>query len=176
MSPNDILITPGVYSDTIPYNSAASFIPSSDNGVTDQYSIGNLYVLLNRVELQEKRDYNNQGKLIKITYPAEHDNLSWIVAFQVNPSVSASLKYGIYIDIDHVHGSGGSTDPLSKQISVNPFYLPEYVLYVDRISHAISSYDVTYYSCNGTGWDIPIRLLDLDGKAWYVNDTNVVQL
>ena len=58
--------------------------------------------------------------------------LNWVIAFGSSASTGDAVQYGIYVDIDHVAGSGATADPLGKPITADPLTLPEYVIYIDK--------------------------------------------
>ena len=88
-----------------------------------------------------------------------------------------TLRYGLYFDIDHVKGSGATSDPLGKPVAVDPLYLPEYVLYVHRGSGGVvSPADSLFYRWNGAGWDPPQALASIGGDIWLDAATNAVQV
>ncbi len=79
---------------------------------------------------------------------------SWIFAFGT-AGISDGVAYGIYIDADHLLGSGGTTGPLpfNKKITVDNLYLPDYVLYITPAADAVVPSDVMLYTWTGTQWD-----------------------
>ncbi len=44
--------------------------------------------------------------------------LNWVFAFESSAAAGDAVQYGIYVDIDHATGSGATSDPLGKPITV----------------------------------------------------------
>ena len=153
---------------TVDYSPTLTYLESSNEISTDQYWLGDLHMMLNRVRL--KAD----------DYPASFDNYSWIIAFEASETlIDPIISYGIYIDIDHVSGSGAGADPRGKSIVADSLYLPEYVLYIDRSRDGMDPIDpaqIQLYRWNGTSWNPAQTLASEGGDAWYSENDNVVQL
>lgn len=137
------------------YDPAYSYVASSPDGGWGEYELGDLHVMLDRT-------YNN-------------NNFNWVIAFQASSSVN-TLQYGIYIDSDHVEGSGATSDPLGKPISVDSLYRPEFVIYIDRSGDLVDADQIGFYQWNGDTWAPYRSLSGLGGDAWYSPDTQAVQL
>jgi len=97
--PNTIL------SATVRYDPILTFIATGAVNQAEPYALDKLHVMLNRMQLRPTGA------------PNEFDNYSWIFAFKSTAIASDPVMAGVYIDIDHVAGSGGSTDPLGKPIA-----------------------------------------------------------
>ena len=137
------------------YDPALTLI-ATGAGAAGAYGLGALHVIVDR------------------TYTG---NLAWAIVFGTGVSESDALSYGHYFDIDHVKDSGATFDPLGKPVSVNPLYLPEYALYIDRESgNTLDPAKALFYRWNGTGWDPPQALWAIGGDVWLDAATNAVQV
>jgi len=155
--PNSILMTPdGLNNPT--------YIASSANVVQDDYRLTDLHIALNDMDLRSSE------------YPKDGGNYDWIFAFGVEPTISAPVRYMLYIDNDHIAGSGGTVDPLGKPILVDSMYRPEYVVVVERTDNTISTNEVTIYQWIGNSWLPATTLTSLGGDAWYSDAENAIQL
>ncbi len=139
------------------YDPAMTLVAASPQQDFDPYDLGELHVMLDHA------------------YDANH-NYSWVFAFQAAPNVTGTVRYGVYLDVDHQAGSGATTDPLGKPITVDPLYLPDYVLYVDRIGNTVSGANVDLYHWNGSAWDAPRTLAAIGGDAWFVASSHAIHL
>ena len=62
-------------------------------------------------------------------------------------------------------------------MSVDPLYLPEFALYINRESgNALDPANAFFYRWNGTGWDPPQALGAIGGDIWLDAATNAVQV
>ena len=77
--------------------------------------ITDLHIAINRIDLKHP------------SYPDVDGNYDWIIAFGVVPTITENVRYMIYIDNDHILGSGATLDPLGQPITVENMYLPEFV-------------------------------------------------
>ncbi|MEZ4862556.1 MAG: SdrD B-like domain-containing protein [Caldilineaceae bacterium] len=151
------------------YDPAQTYVASSATTNVGQYELGDLHVLLNRVDL-------------KNDYPNIVDNYNWIFAFGASATITQTLKYGLYLDTDHRLNSGATFDPLGKPITADELFLPEYAIYVERLAerganpNAIDPALVTLYAWNGASWSPGQTLAELGSDAWFAADTNAVQL
>ena len=153
------------------YTPTLTYLESGLEEPLDQYWLGDLHMMLNRVDIKDGG------------YPSTFDNYGWVIAFEVSDFLTdPSINYGIYIDIDHVAGSGATIDPLGKSVSVNSQFLPEYVLYVDRTIDSVNPVPQIdpersqFFRWNGTTWSPANSLASDGGDAWYSDIESVVQL
>ncbi|MBX3014633.1 MAG: hypothetical protein KF832_24145 [Caldilineaceae bacterium] len=142
------------------YSPAMTAIASSTTTAAPGYELGNVHIMLNRLALRSA------------SYPNAADNYSWLLAFGIAGSPTAAVTYGIYVDADHVAGSGGTTDPKGKAIPVAPLYLPEYVIYVTPAptGDPITANQVTLYSWTGAAWDGGKSFTSIGGDAWVATE------
>lgn len=137
------------------YNPALSAVAASPNEGLGAHELRALHVMLNRV-------YSG--------------SLNWVVAFGAAGPISATVKYALYVDADHIAGSGATSDELGQPLAVHSLYLPDYLLYVDRIGDAVTPNQVRLHTWNGSSWSPPQKLDSIGGDAWYAPDTQAVQL
>ncbi len=144
-----------IISTTQNYLPAWTFIAASPGDSGNEYDVGNLHVMTDRY------------------YDGNH---YWAIAFEAAAAIGGSVKYGIYIDVDHVENSGAAADPLGKPISTDGLFRPEYVIYVHRAGNTVASSDVSYFQWNGSSWDPVQSLASLGGVAWYEDATHGIQI
>lgn len=113
--------------------------PSNPNGNCGDYAIGDLHIMLNRTDL----DLSPTPEVLPF------DSLEWILAFEVAPNVTDTTEYAVYVDIDHVEGSGAPIDPKGYSILIDNRYRPEYVLYIKREGNTVTPDTIEYFS-----WDV----------------------
>jgi hypothetical protein len=153
------------------YNAEMTYIAGSTltpPAIAAEYDVNALHIMMNRVYL--KAD----------AFPTEADNLHWLFAFDTAIAPTTTVKYGLYVDSDHLPNSGGTSDPLGKAITVDPLYLPDYVLYVTPgVGGAIAPENIMLYSWTPAtqSWDAGKTLTNIGGDAWYATDgTQAIQL
>ena len=136
------------------YDPALTYVADSPNGPGGDFQIGKLHMILDRV-------YN-------LSY-------NWVFAFEVAPTIADSLRYGIYIDADHIAGSGAPSDPLGKPIETLGLYRPEYVIYLSRVGQTVDAGSALFASWSGTSWTMT-QLSATGGLSWFDPATSVVQM
>ena len=153
------------------YNAEMTYIASSGPStatIPAGYDLGDLHIMNNRVALRSN------------LYPNASANLNWIFAFSTDGQLAPTIKYGIYIDADHIVNAGSPTDPLGKTITVDSLYLPDYVLYITPTDNgSIAPSNIVLYSWlpQAKSWDGGKTLASTGGDAWFATDgTNTVQL
>jgi hypothetical protein len=93
------------------------------------------------------------------------DNQYWY--FGLDTSIlDSGIAYGLYIDLDHLDGSGGTFDPRGYPVSAIPAHRPEHVIYFLDWNGV---YDGAVYSWTGGGWSSPQWLSDLVTDVDYYN-------
>ena len=59
------------------------------------------------------------------------DKDAWYIGFNVNPVLTGTVWYGLYLDADQKDASGATAAPASRpQIAAVSYYRPEYAIYV----------------------------------------------
>ncbi len=141
-------------------------IASSTTTGQGEHELGDLHVMLNRIALRSGQ------------HPEDTDNHNWIFAFDVSPTVTQTVRYVLYIDTDHLPGSGVSGAPADTPhaVTVKNTNLPEYMIVVERDDNNITTTDVKVYEGVNNSW-VPSRTLyDLGGDAWYSPVDEAIQL
>lgn len=88
----------------------------------------------------------------------------WYFGFAIPDSPDNNATFSLYLDVDHVLGSGGTFDPKGYQISTISGYLPEYVVYVLQNAGSFSADQVHLYRWTGTTWDTVTILSAIGGE------------
>ncbi|MGL4648834.1 MAG: hypothetical protein ACRC1H_05455, partial [Caldilineaceae bacterium] len=106
---------------------------------------------------------------------------AWVIAFGAAAEPSQPVEYTIYIDADHLAGSGGTTHPVSgAPLPVNTHFLPEYLIIVPRTAMTVLPSQVLLYTWNAkvapARWNVPQSLTTILGSGWFDADTDSVQL
>jgi hypothetical protein len=162
-----------ILSTTADYDPASTKVAINSDVDTNQFQVGDLHVMLNRIELRP--DNSNQ-------FPRRFDEYSWVIAFETSSMITHTMQYGIYIDINHQDGVGANVDPQGKPISVQALYRPEYVIYAPRIfenqgmPESVDPTSILVYRWNGTAWNPPQALASMGGDAWYSSGEQAVQI
>ncbi len=180
--PYTITILATTYTNTL-FSTTKYYLPeltqvaSSGTAGSDVFALDALHVMLDR----------SYAKM-----PNGTDlNLNWAVAFNIQLNAGQAVRYGIYVDNNHIartipcgaagaSDAGGQNDPLGQAIDTYSIYAPEYVVYVDWDGSAITA--VNYYRWNGTKanpnctWAPPVELENLGGMAWFDPATSSIEL
>jgi hypothetical protein len=137
------------------YEPGLTYIASSPSEGLAAYDLGALHVMLDRV-------YGG--------------SLNWVIAFGTTAGISDTVRYSVFVDSDHIAGSGAPSHLLVPPIQVEPLYLPDYMVSVTLRNGAIQQEDVELFTWTGSSWSPPQRLSSIGGDAWFAPDTNAVQL
>jgi hypothetical protein len=168
-SPNSLLTNNAQY---VP---AMTEVATSGAVTSDEYALDRLHMLIDRTYYITR---TNEPDIVR--------NLNWVLAFNINPTPGKPVRYGIYVDNNHIAAApcgtpgavdgGGVGDPIGQGVAGSPQYAPEYVLYVEWDGSAVSS--VYYYRWNSTKcqWAPAAELKSLGGWYWYDPATRAVQL
>ena len=99
-------------------------------------------------------------------------NTAWFIGFNANTDPVIDKTYVIYLDTDHVDGSGGSAPPeRGYAVTTVPAHQPEYVLYIDQISGQITAQNTWIYTWAGSSWSYGQTLLSRGGALVYTPGT-----
>lgn len=97
---------------------------------------------------------------------ATQSNGYWFLGFNANMT-SPDMTYVIYIDLDHLDGSGAIKPPeRSYLVSTITGHQPEYTIYVDKKSEVINAQNTWVYAWNGTAWSAGQRLSTIGGSVY----------
>ena len=117
------------------------------------------------------------------TLYAVQDKDYWYIGFNVNPVLTGTIWYGIYLDADQINASGATAAPAGRpQITAVSYYRPEYALYVLYNSTQFNTTTIPLYDWNRTigAWNPPRNLLDpvqvVGGAFTYSPTLNYVEL
>jgi hypothetical protein len=88
----------------------------------------------------------------------------WYFGFATPDSPVNNATFALYLDVDHVLGSGGTFDPKGYLISTISGYQPEYVIYVLQNAGSFSADQVHLYRWTGTAWDTVTILSAIGGE------------
>lgn len=153
------------------YAAAMTYIAEStvtSPAIAADYDLNALHIMANRINLKA------------VDFPKTVDSPHWLLAFDTRVAPTTTVKYGIYVDWDHLPNSGGTSDPLGKAITVDTLYLPDYVIYVTPATNgAITPDNIMFYSWtpSAQSWDAGKSLTSIGGDAWYATDgTRAIQL
>jgi hypothetical protein len=99
-------------------------------------------------------------------------NTAWYFGFNANIEPAANMTYVIYIDTDHLDGSGGSIPPMRPYfVSTIPAHQPEYVLFVDQVAGTLTAQNATIFTWNGSGWNFGQTLSAAGGALIFTPGT-----
>ncbi|MCC9078013.1 fibronectin type III domain-containing protein [Litorilinea aerophila] len=139
------------------YDPLLTQVATSPDGGWGAYELGDLHIMLNRPT-------------------GDENNLYWVIAFGTPNPVTGTVRYGLYVDVDHREGEGGSTDPMGKPIAVDPLYAPDYVLYIDRNGDTLDAGNSFFLEWDGQSWMPRPSLAGIGGQVHYDSTTQAVQL
>ncbi len=88
------------------------------------------------------------------------DKDDWFFGFDAMTGAE-DMVYVLYLDLDHVDGSGADTDARGYSITTDWAHLPEYAIYVRQVGGAFSANQTLIYRWTPSGWAAPQRLSDL---------------
>jgi hypothetical protein len=95
-------------------------------------------------------------------------NLAWYFGFNASSDDVIDMTYVIFIDTDHLDGSGGITPPERPYVvSTIAAHRPEYILYIDQIDGQITAQNTHIYTWTGSGWSTWQTLSAAGGSLIY---------
>lgn len=97
------------------------------------------------------------------TLYAVQDKDDWFFGFDATTGAE-DMVYVLYLDLDHVDGSGAATDPRGYQVTTIAAHRPEYALYVRQVGGAFTATQTLIYRWAGSGWAAAQRLSDLGAE------------
>ncbi len=89
------------------------------------------------------------------------DRNYWYFGFRPGQGITGTV-YGLYLDLDHVDGSGANADARGYAVAAIAAHRPEYAVYVLGTSGVFTTSDVLIYRWTGSAWAPPQRLFDVD--------------
>ena len=108
------------------------------------------------VNTRPAADSNYQLTKLNVT----HDNDFWYFNFPAATGAQ-DMVYVLYLDIDHLEGSGADFDARGYNLSTIPAHQPEYAIYIFQNSGVFSRENVRIYPWLGSGWGAYDRLVDI---------------
>lgn len=99
----------------------------------------------------------------------------WYFGFHPAQGITGTV-YGLYLDLDHVDGSGANTDAHGYAVATIAAHRPEYAIYVLGSSGAFTTSDVLIYRWTGSAWAPPQRLFDINGGLYYSDTERYLEL
>lgn len=97
------------------------------------------------------------------TLYAVEDKDDWFFGFDATTGAE-DMVYVLYLDLDHVDGSGAPTDARGYQVTTIAAHRPEYAIYVRQIGGVFTATQTLIYHWTGSGWAAPQRLSDLGAE------------
>lgn len=125
----------------------------------------------NRLQIASDADDQADNNYELTNLNATQDNNNWYFGFNATTG-AANMTYALYIDMDHVDGSGATSapDPSGRDYTISTIsaHRPEYVIYIFQTGGAFSAAQVAIYRWTGSGWATP-QLLNMVGGDLYYN-------
>ncbi len=91
----------------------------------------------------------------------------WYLGFNANITNTTDATYVIYLDLDNLAGSGGTTPPeRGYTVTTVPEHQPEFVIYVDMLGGVINSTNTWVYAWNGTSWGFGQQFVNIGGAVY----------
>lgn len=89
----------------------------------------------------------------------------WYFGFHVPSSPSQNVTYALYLDLDHVAGSGATFDAYTPAYNMSTIagYQPEYAIYILQESGNFSASRTFLYHWTGIDWGTPTELGSIGG-------------
>jgi hypothetical protein len=105
------------------------------------------------------------------TLYASNSNENWYFGFDVSLSSGVTNTYGLFIDIDHIDGSGAAVNPAGRQYNVStiPAHEPEFAVYVDQKDGVVDDQNTWIFTFENNQWDDGQKLSDLAAGDLYSN-------
>jgi len=98
------------------------------------------------------------------TLMGAQSNSAWYFGF--NATLAATnMVYVLYIDLDHIDGSGAGAPPSEYPYTVTtiPGHEPEYAIFVKQVGGVIDKYNTWVFNWEGYGWSYGSALSSLSG-------------
>lgn len=102
---------------------------------------------------------------------SSEDTDNWYFGFDV--AGGADMAYGLYLDTDHIDGSGATNDARAYNIETISAHKPEFAIYFLKRGGNIGAHDVLIYRWDYTQWANPPTFLDEVGGAIYYDGSYV---
>jgi hypothetical protein len=111
------------------------------------------------------------------TLYASNSNENWYFGFDVSLDPATTNTYALFIDIDHVDGSGAGINPAGRQYNVSTIsaHEPEFAVYVDQINGVVNKENTWIFTFENEIWNDGQKLSDLAAGNLYFN-SNYLEL
>jgi hypothetical protein len=129
----------------------------------------------NRIQIGSDDSGDASGSYDLTALYASNSNENWYFGFDASLTAGLDMVYGLYLDIDHIDGSGANTPPdtgdndRSYNVSTIPAHEPEFAIYVDQINGEVNAENTWVYAYTGNAWQDPQRLSDLAAGELFFN-------
>lgn len=100
----------------------------------------------------------------------------WYFGFNVPTAPTKNVGYYLYLDVDHVNGSGATSDPRGYSLTTISAFRPEYALYIKQESGNFQVDRIYLYKWNGTSWNSPSLFDQIGGSLFFDNVSGYVEL
>jgi hypothetical protein len=103
------------------------------------------------------------------TLYASNSNENWYFGF--NATLDATdMTYGLYLDIDHLDGSGATQPPSDRSYTISTVtgHQPEFAIFIDQVSGSVNAQNTWVYEWkNNSYWDYPQKLSEMGGDLQF---------
>ncbi len=102
---------------------------------------------------------------------AAQDKNFWYFGFHVPSSPTKDVTYALYLDLDHIAGSGATSDASGYSVTTIPAFRPEYAVYVVQTGGVYAANQVLLRKWNALNgnWDALVN--HLDNVGGFLNQT-----
>jgi hypothetical protein len=97
----------------------------------------------------------------------------WYFGFRIPPSPTKAVTYALYLDLDHLEGSGATYDARGYSITTISAFRPEYAIYIKQMGGNFLASTTYLYQWNGSSWDT-VQTLDSIGGHLGLYDSNCI--
>lgn len=96
------------------------------------------------------------------------DIANWYLGFQAT-TAATNMTYVIYLDTDHLDGSGATGDAVGYNLATIQAHRPELAIYVYQNGSTFSAAQTTIYHWEGSNWGTPDVLANVSGSLTYTD-------
>jgi hypothetical protein len=108
------------------------------------------------------------------TLYSAQDLSSWYFGFNVISTTN--MIYALYLDVDHIEGSGATTDAQNLNVSTISTHRPEFAIYIPQNAGNFSAGTVAIHAWIGGEWGIPDSLSMVGGELHYDPVTHYIEI
>jgi hypothetical protein len=134
------------------WSDAWRFQIASQSEYINNRTIGNT---TNRLQIGYDPDDVDQNYELTRVYSAQ-SNENWYFGFNANTDTT-DMTYVLYLDLDHIDGSGADTIPVDRNYNVSTIaaHQPEYAIYIDQVNGSFNLINIHVYEWLGSNWYFP---------------------